>query len=185
MLPGVTAYITHGAISDILRPPVQEEELDVGILYGFASVNLLIDIVSAYMFFRKGEDVFYHNNHIPKPEDVEAGVVVVPTSNSPNTGASTSPREDGTPFATSSTHSLHLQKKQKNLNMISAFTHVGGDTLRTFSIFIAAIVTSTTSIPGYLCDAWAAAIVTATIVIMLVPISREICIAFSKIVAGK
>ena len=43
----------------------------------------------------------------------------------------------------------------KNLNMISAFTHVGGDTLRTLSVFVAAAIATFSGTPGYLCDAWA------------------------------
>ena len=58
--------------------------------------------------------------------------------------------------------------------MLSALVHVGCDTLRTVSVYIAAIVSSFTDIPGTLCDAWAAIIVTITIFLMLVPLIIEI-----------
>jgi Co/Zn/Cd efflux system component len=63
---------------------------------------------------------------------------------------------------------------QRNLNMVSAFFHIGGDTLRTVSIFIAAIISSLTKFPSELCDAWAAVVVSATIIFLAVPMSVEI-----------
>lgn len=68
-----------------------------------------------------------------------------------------------------------------NLNMASAFTHVGGDTLRTAAIFFAAVVTSLTSIPGSKCDAWADVIVTITIVVLVIPLLKEITSAYFSI----
>lgn len=61
-----------------------------------------------------------------------------------------------------------------NLNMASALTHVGGDTLRTTAVFVAAVVSSTTNISSALCDAWAAIVVTVTIIFLVIPLVREI-----------
>lgn len=61
-----------------------------------------------------------------------------------------------------------------NLNMLSAVVHVGGDTLRTFAIFGAALFSSTTNFPSALCDAWAAVIVTVTVVFLVIPLIKEI-----------
>ncbi len=61
-----------------------------------------------------------------------------------------------------------------NLNMISALTHVGSDTLRTASVFIAAVVATAGKQPGSLCDAWAAIVVTITIVAAVIPLCLEI-----------
>ena len=61
--------------------------------------------------------------------------------------------------------------------MASAFTHVGGDTLRTAAIFFAAVVTTATTIPGRICDAWADVIVTITIVFLVIPLVKEIIAA--------
>ena len=49
---------------------------------------------------------------------------------------------------------------KKNLNMMSAFTHVGGDTIRTISVLTAATVSWLSGIDGDICDAWAAIAVT-------------------------
>ena len=69
--------------------------------------------------------------------------------------------------------------------MASALTHVGGDTLRTLSVFIAALVATFSSVDGSLCDAWAAIIVTVTILFILVPLVREILSAYDNIHKGK
>lgn len=61
-----------------------------------------------------------------------------------------------------------------NLNMASALTHVGGDTLRTTAVFVAAVVSSTTNVNSALCDAWAAIVVTVSIVFLVIPLVREI-----------
>ena len=63
---------------------------------------------------------------------------------------------------------------KKNLNMMSAFTHVGGDTLRTSSVFVAAIIATAGGASGELCDAWAANVVTVTIIGMVIPLLQEI-----------
>jgi cation diffusion facilitator family transporter len=63
---------------------------------------------------------------------------------------------------------------KKNLNMMSAFTHVLGDTLRTISVFLAALVSTLTGIDGDICDAWAAIIVAVTIVALCAHIMLEI-----------
>lgn len=61
-----------------------------------------------------------------------------------------------------------------NLNMYAALTHVGGDTLRTISVFVAAVVASATSVPNNVCDAWASIIVTLTIIAVVCPLIYHI-----------
>ena len=70
--------------------------------------------------------------------------------------------------------SAEMVPKKTNLNMLSAFTHVTSDTLRTSSVFIAAIVSSVTGINGGIVDAWAALVVTFTIVAAIIPLSMEV-----------
>jgi Co/Zn/Cd efflux system component len=65
-------------------------------------------------------------------------------------------------------------KGTKNLNMISALTHVGGDTLRTLSVFIAAVIATTSSVNSALCDAWASVVVSFTICCAVIPLILEI-----------
>lgn len=60
-----------------------------------------------------------------------------------------------------------------NLNMMSALTHVGGDTARTLSVFVAAVV-ATIAGNSTRCDAWATVVVSITIVCAVIPLLTEI-----------
>lgn len=85
------------------------------------------------------------------------------------------PSEAYSPTNTTNTiESIHCTITRKlNLNMLSALTHVGGDTLRSTSVLIAAIISSVSSSP-YLtstrCDAWAAIIVTILVFFTSIPL---------------
>ncbi|RYH28695.1 hypothetical protein EON65_11205 [archaeon] len=68
----------------------------------------------------------------------------------------------------------HKRPLLPNLNMISALTHVGSDTLRTMSVFIAAIIASAGHQSSSKCDAWAAVVVSITIIIAVIPLCKEI-----------
>ena len=59
---------------------------------------------------------------------------------------------------------------KKNLNMLSAFVHVGGDTIRTLSVIIGATISTTAHIDT---DKW--------IVLMVIPLIRDIIIAATTI----
>jgi Co/Zn/Cd efflux system component len=67
-----------------------------------------------------------------------------------------------------------VKTSRKNLNMISALTHVGGDSLRTLSVFIAAVIATASSISTDICDAWAAIFVSCTIIGIVIPLIYEI-----------
>jgi Co/Zn/Cd efflux system component len=67
-----------------------------------------------------------------------------------------------------------VKKVDKNFNMISAWTHVGGDTLRTLAVFAAAVISSITGIDGDICDAWAAIVSGCTIIVSIYLISRNL-----------
>jgi Co/Zn/Cd efflux system component len=69
---------------------------------------------------------------------------------------------------------IEEQVTRPNLNMISALTHVGSDTLRTTSVFVAAVVSFACHQDPSLCDAWAAIAVSLTIVFAVVPLITEI-----------
>lgn len=69
---------------------------------------------------------------------------------------------------------LGFTSQVANLNMLSALTHVGGDTLRTISVFVAAAIATATSVDSSLLDAWAAIVVTVTIVAAVVPLIKKI-----------
>jgi Co/Zn/Cd efflux system component len=75
---------------------------------------------------------------------------------------------------------VDIEERKSNVNMMSAMTHIGGDSFRTASVFICAVVASTTSISSDLCDAWAAVAVTLSIILFIIPLCKEIYSAATK-----
>lgn len=66
-----------------------------------------------------------------------------------------------------------VKEASKNLNMMSALTHVGGDSARTLSVFVAAVV-ATIAGNSTMCDAWATVVVSITIIVAVIPLLKEI-----------
>lgn len=156
-LLGVTAYITSDAV-EVIKSNGADDEVDVYFLYGFASANFIVDIISTSLFYVRRKDVFLYTPLLA--DQGESSIIVGEKDAEANDNdVSTSPDE---------------KPQEKNLNMISAFTHVGGDTLRTCAVFIAAVVSDTTSASGSVCDAWAAVMVSITIIMCVTPLATEI-----------
>jgi Co/Zn/Cd efflux system component len=134
-LLGVTAYITMEAINILLNPP-PNDVVHVSFLYAFSIINLLVDLYCIHSFYYRGENVFI--------ETMESGhhdhLNITTSSNSFDS-------EDADESFTHSDDDLDKiqyrnEKQEMNLNMLSAFTHVGGDTLRSISVLTAAAVSS-------------------------------------------
>ena len=68
LLVGVTIYVTVGAVNDIITPP-EDDVVDIFMLWLFSSLNAVVDIVSAYMFYAKGRGAFYET--INDGDDIE------------------------------------------------------------------------------------------------------------------
>jgi Co/Zn/Cd efflux system component len=139
----------HESIQEI-RFPSGDGTVNVFFLYGFASLNLIIDIASGYMFLRKGKKFAYTEQQEENSNPHTHNLDIKPNYKS----------EQSTTEA----------QKTININMLAAFSHLGADSMRTASIFIAAVIASVTDIDSNLCDAWAAIIVSITIFIMVVPL---------------
>lgn len=63
-----------------------------------------------------------------------------------------------------------MRKIHNNLNMMSAFTHVGSDTMRTLSVFVAAVIATSTGYSGNLC----VVVVSVKIFAAIIPLCAEI-----------
>jgi Co/Zn/Cd efflux system component len=144
-LLGVTAWIAHDAILEILYP--EYGGVNVAYLYAFSSLNAVVDCICFCLFYFRREDIL-HDVNISHASDTARL-------------AEDQERGKGSP-------------PPPNLNMMSALSHVSSDTLRTTSVFIAAIVATSTNIHVSLCDAWAAIIVTFTIVCGALPLASKI-----------
>lgn len=145
-LLGVTAWITYDAVSILVRGHQAGDNVDVTFMFAFAAGNFVVDLISSFLFYLKGE----------------AALVV----------------EDEDHLRTFSldrrTIDWHKRSFLPNLNMISALTHIGSDTMRTISVFVAATISTAAHLDSDLCDAWAAVIVTCTILLAIVPLCKEI-----------
>lgn len=163
-LIGVSVYIMWEAIAVIMDPP-EEDDVNVYIMYGFAAANMMVDLLSMLLFWLRGSSVLFNKNvHTFSTADEAPKHIEFLKSE-----------------AERKERLLSIQKEsQMNLNMMSAFTHVSGDTLRTLTIFFSALITSLTDLSGALCDAWAAVIVTVTIFCIVIPLIREIYLALKK-----
>jgi len=185
-LLGVTAYVTVGAVHDILYKP-EDDDVNIYVMYGFAAANTVVDIISVYMFYRMGEAAFFQDKHALTRDEQQQGEASASASGgnySVEEGAGRGRGDEDVVGEQAAAPRSVVVGVEKNLNMISAFTHVGGDSLRTVSIFVAAIVANVKLGAPYLCDAWAAVIVTVTIVIMVIPLINEIFKAY-RIITSK
>ena len=149
LLIAVTIYVTYEAVC-ILLEKESNEDVDIFIMYTFATINLFVDIACAVLFHVRGQEIFHTDS-----DDSNLTLTENHSDHNHSDDDNSFAEQDITPT--------------KNLNMISAFFHIGGDTLRTIAIFAAALVaTITQSNPDY-CDAWAAIVVSITIFFLAVP----------------
>jgi hypothetical protein len=54
----VTAYISIDAVRVLYNPSIKDD-VDVEYLYGFSFVNMIVDLISAAAFLRRGNNAFY------------------------------------------------------------------------------------------------------------------------------
>ncbi len=186
-LMGVTVYISYDAIMVLIDPPT-EDDVDVVYLYSYSAANLVIDLVVSGLFYFRGTEVFQEPITVPvlsldtsinfEDPDDEFGhlddILEFPTR-------STTPSEIhdskslavlGKMFFGNATSNITTSKA--NLNMISAFTHILGDTLRTIAMFVAALVSTLSGVDGDICDASAAIVVAVSILAICGPIIIDI-----------
>ena len=153
-LVSCTIYVVVQASSKLLKGSAEEATVNITIMYAFASVNFVIDIVCTLLF-----QIRQNGSHERLAGDSSHAELNEKTTDH----SGTSVRLNSLPSSVT-----------RNLNMLSAFLHVGGDTLRTIAIFSAALVSTITGANPDLCDAWAALAVSVTIVGLAVPMTWEI-----------
>lgn len=173
-LIGVTIFILIVASFEIASGG--DDATNADIMFTFASVNVAIDAICIVLFYFRKDDILYHR--FPS--------FTGDTEHVPHSPCPSSP-----------------VLRNVNINMFSAFTHIGSDTLRTAAIFLAAIVSTTTGnsrkhnlidnlcvieifvyfiivgIKSSLCDAWAAVLVSVTIIVAVIPLATEVFAAYT------
>lgn len=156
-LLGVTGYITSDAISVIMNND-SDDDVNVYFMYAFACGNFVVDVISVGMFYWRGREAFANATSAPTIRSFSIdGHANIPLEGESGTGSEEKEKE-----------------KEWNLNMLSAITHVAGDTMRTMSVFVAAVISSAAGVDADICDAWAAIVVSITIVIAVIPLVVEI-----------
>jgi Co/Zn/Cd efflux system component len=167
-LLAVSAYITSDAVN-VLISNDDGDDVDVTFMYAFAAANFLVDVLSALMFYCRGKGAF--ENPDAKIILIQAPIRTFSLDGTSNIAIEEKPVEkDYGDYEEVG----EKKKKEFNLNMLSALTHVGGDTLRTASVFIAALVSTFGGVDSSTCDAYAAIVVTITIVLAVIPLCMEI-----------
>ena len=70
-LLGVTAWITTEAVRTLMYPSPEDEDVNIYVLWGFSSLNMVVDIASFYMFWLRRGEVFYYElvEPVPAPRD--------------------------------------------------------------------------------------------------------------------
>ena len=188
-LLAVTSWIASDAIVILFYPSVEtSDDLDVSFLWGFSSANMVVDAICTVAFSLRGRAVFYQeledalftsgkthlevgevdHTHIQKVNDVET------TNGNIKTDSVVLETMDDA-------DSVNTTIKEVNLNMLSAFTHISADTLRTITVFIAAAVSTSTGIRPDIVDAYAAIVVCGIIVCISLPLGQEIFKAIKSI----
>jgi len=163
LLLGVTGHIMNESIK-VLKGEGGKDDVNVYFMWGFSSCNALVDLLSTYFFIRGGRNVFFYTT-VEKAQK---------SSSSYRQVIAADDEEDQAQISNDRISSEIIVSSKFNLNMASAFTHLGGDTLRTISVFIAAAVATATDIESNLCDSWAAIIAATTIICIVIPLIREI-----------
>eukprot|EP01041_Mallomonas_annulata_P004267 gene4267-8491_t len=173
-LLGVTGYIFSSAVIVLIENgevQIETETVDVHFLYGFSAANLFVDAICSLIACQRGKNILYRTHTIPLSSlcandrvdsDSEMATIDITTERQGSI-------DESPPIL------------QKNLNMISALTHVGGDTLRTCSVLTAAFISTFAGINSDVADAWASIMVTATILLIVLPLTKEIYHEYNRI----
>lgn len=199
----VTIYITYDAITLLTNVP-KINDVDVDYLYGFGLFNLFVDIFCGYLFYLKGIDTFieitkFQPFHIGGSDIFLNGTDLDNEDIDEEFGHLDENLKDfDEEYDSEGEYKVELNRKniksipiyehiynylccirsensvKKNFNMISAFTHVGGDTIRTFTVFIAAFISSFTNIDTDVADSWAAIVCSISIICLVIPLILEI-----------
>lgn len=174
-LIGVTTYVTWSAVL-VVQNPDDKDNVNVFFLYGFASANFIVDVICTVVMTVGGTNALYEtcldSNH-----NEDKNYENLSMNGTDEKQDDLIPRNEDSRVLNSAV----TNNRKTNLNMISAFTHVGGDTLRTVSVFIAALVSTIGGFSGEICDAWAAIVVAISILAVIIPLVFEISSAYNRI----
>lgn len=170
----------------------KEEDVQVAFLYSFAVANLVVDVLCTWLFYVRRQDVFLQPSKSPSAEGQEGSeehaslydledveIVLCADFREDDHGDAGASGFEGSSGGKDGEQNKG-GGKARNLNMISAFTHVGGDTLRSLTVLLAAVASSTFDIDTALTDAVAAIVVSVTIVVAVLPLMYSLGVSLGE-----
>ena len=171
-LLAVTIWIVAEAIAVILNPP-DSSSVDIYVMFGFASFNMLVDLLSLSLFYKNYDSALLNRQISRRSTSISA---IIKT---PNDGDADRMRM----LSKSVLHQVNFSDKSDNynLNMLSAAAHVYADSLRTIAVFASALSVQLGAVHNSdIADAWAALVCSITIILAMIPIVMEIINAFRR-----
>lgn len=175
-LISVTIWIAYDSIIELTSSNNDDDNVDLIFLYCFSGINFVIDIISSGLFYIKGKDVLFYMSRKRFSSGSSNSSI---TSQSPTNPKLTNHDPEETHYDDDGISNSSPLDPKTNVNMVSALTHVGADTLRSISVFVAALISTIGGYSSTLCDAWASVVVILTIFIALVPLINEIYKAYT------
>jgi Co/Zn/Cd efflux system component len=191
-LIGVSVFVSYDASLRLRGHKHEDVKLSFMIIFPLA--NLAVDLYCALLFYLRRHDIFRQSSfstdlhRVTSDDDFSANFS---DSSSDSSGrdiqlsdfhrSASETKNLVSSSNTSSTSDGDIASKgsdnesvETNVNMMSAFTHISGDTLRTLATLIAAGISYHFHYDPGLCDAWAAIIVSATIIFSAAPLVYSI-----------
>ena len=164
----VTALVLRGSIQTLIldthRDQSEQTSPNLKLMIASSTANLLLDILNVTCFARAKHLMGYKTNDESRVAE-QYGEVVDDVLES---------YVDGDDFQSEATYEEEEEEEEEeriNLNMCSAYTHVFADTLRSIFVIVASIIAEVTHIiTPEVADAAAAVVVSAIILITLVPL---------------
>lgn len=183
----VTSYFIYEAMKVLKQPTPEVDSVSVVYLYGFAGVNLVVDIFCICMFYFRGKDVFYERRRDMLPQlsldtsihsdDSDEFGTLDDDFYAPDSPGRQDDHKDDDRRGGDDVRYLDREEdidRKRNLNMMSAFAHLGGDTFRTLSVLGAAVAASITGASVDKCDAWGAIVVAGLVLLLMIPLVIDI-----------
>lgn len=166
----ITIWIFIEALGTLTaKSSADDKDTDVVYVFIFGGVNMLVDVASFYGFLSK-------SNHSDDQQDNEAIV-----SNDITADNIHPLLEEVDKMLSEGRRCTADTSTAVNVNMLTALAHVSGDFVRTVAALTSATVATATGYSSSVCDAWAAMVAIATIVIMVGSVTTEIVSSYKRI----
>mmetsp|Transcript_11885 Transcript_11885/g.16635 ORF Transcript_11885/g.16635 Transcript_11885/m.16635 type:complete len:354 (-) Transcript_11885:1329-2390(-) len=204
-LVGVTIMVSKQAIRviilDVHRDESEQANPNVNLMLIFSSMNLGLDVLNVFCFAKANHALGYETSHEHSKERGQKnqyeGLGTSDDEDSYDDGYEEPDHDSDAGYGEISTDDEELKgivnghndiildnDEGPNLNMCSAYTHVFADTLRSIAVIIAAIIAEVVDeVTSEEADATAAVVVSALILVSLIPLVHGLVKTFGELKA--